>query len=124
MSKKQIARIISAAEQRADALRPLEPKLVLSPNLSLTAFGASITELRGKLADYSRMETDLESLRADLDARCRAIADISSRLLKSVHAQFGSNSEEYARAGGIRASDRRRPARREGAQERPVPPQA
>ena len=124
MSKKRMTDIINAAEQRANALRSLEPTLVLSPRLSLAAFGASITELRAKLATFGRMESELESQRVDLETKCRELADISGRILKSVQAQFGNNSDEYARAGGIRYSDRRRTVRREEAPERPAPPQA
>lgn len=114
MSKQRIIDILNAAENRAMALRSIAHKLDIGKGLSLEAFVAKIEALRAKLASYNNLDAQFDTLRADLQASGKDLADFSSRLLKAIQAQFGTDSEEYSIAGGIRTRDRRRAAKRDG----------
>ena len=126
MARQKTIEILNAADNRALALRPISHKLDISKSLSLDAYVAKSNALRAKLADYNNLNAQIDSLRTELQAQGEELADFSSRLLKAIQAQFGTDSEEYAIAGGIRPRDRRRATRRDdqGEEVTPTPPAA
>ena len=124
MARQRTIEILNTADNRALALRPIAHKLDISKSLSLDAYVAKSNALRAKLAAYNNLHAQIDSLRTELDDLGEELADFSSRLLKAIQAQFGTDSEEYAIAGGVRTRDRRRATRRdnEGEEVASAPP--
>lgn len=115
--------IIEKAGARAAALTSIDPKLVLSEDLSVPAYAAKITAAQNKLNAHNALIHSLDTSSTDLDLIEEDLADWTERMLKGVATRFGRKSDEYAKAGGTRKSEIRR-ARKSNITSLPAPKSA
>lgn len=104
--------ILENAAQRSSSLKAVSDKLDLGPGLSLASFDQAITDTRAKLDDYNQAVAVLDEKQNGLEASEKTLADLSSRMLAGVGAQYGKDSDEYEKAGGVRLSERTRAPRK------------
>ena len=102
---------LDRAQSRAAAISTILPAVELGGELSLTAYQAAIAEAQAKLNAYNGKLTDADTFRREFDSIERNLADITERMLAGVAAVYGKNSVEYAQAGGVKKSERKRPSR-------------
>jgi hypothetical protein len=87
--------------------------------LSLAQFQSKITELRNKRAQAETLRTQLTAIVNDANTLSDDLAELVTRARSGFRAVYGPDSTQYEQAGGTRASDRKRPARKP----RPATPQ-
>ena len=99
---------IDNARTRAATLASIGQPLDLGNGLTLEFLIRSIEAAAAKLANYNTKVSELNGLTNDLNAAEKDLAQLTSRMLAGVAAKFGRDSEEYAKAGGVRTSARSR----------------
>lgn len=81
-------------------------------DLTLAQFQAMTTDLRAKRDQTQQLRTQLTSLVNDTNAGGDAVSNIITRARSGFRAVFGPDSTQYEQAGGTRASERKRTARK------------
>ena len=99
---------ITNAQTRAAALASLGPKLDLGNDLTLEAYIKYIEAVSAMLTAYNTGLSELDGKANELSVAEKNLTDLTSRMLAAVAVKFGRDSEEYAKAGGVRISDRAR----------------
>ena len=69
-------------------------------------------KLAQTLSDIEQKELELTPLRNDRDGLANELKDICVRVRAGMKGYFGADSSEYEQAGGTRASERKKPARK------------
>jgi uncharacterized protein YciW len=110
-SKRNRSIILDRAQSRAAAIATIAETVELGGELTLAAYTASITEAQTKLNAYNTKLTDADTFRREFERIERNLADLSDRMLAGVGAVYGKNSDAYAKAGGVKKSERKRPSR-------------
>ncbi len=100
--------ILDRAATRAAAISTIAPTLELGGELTLAAYQTAIANTRTRLADYNTVLTSSDTSRREFEQLERGLADLSDRMLAGVGSVYGKNSAEYAKAGGVPKSERKR----------------
>ena len=100
--------VLDRAQSRAAAISTIAPALELGGELTLVSYQTAITSTRAKLADYNTVLTTSDTSRREFERLERGLADLSDRMLAGVGSVYGKNSVEYAKAGGVPKSERKR----------------
>jgi hypothetical protein len=108
---KRSSRLISRAEKRLAGLQSIDTRLDLGEGLTVETFNACIDSLRHKLEAYNRLLSTVDALRIEVKQAERTLGEMFEKALLLVAARYGKNSIEYAQAGGVRSSERKRPER-------------
>jgi hypothetical protein len=109
---KRSSRLISKAEKRLAGLKSINPRLDLGEGLSVETFTTCITDLRRKIKDYNQALSTIDALRIEVNQAEQTLGEVFEKALLLVAARYGKNSLEYAKAGGVRSTERKRPVRR------------
>lgn len=103
---------VDFAENRANALKSIDPALDLGNGLTLADYKTKTAALKTKNdkynSDLSVLDASLNSIQTDE----KALDDLSARMLAAVGAKYGKDSSEYEQAGGTRTSERKPPTRK------------
>jgi hypothetical protein len=110
-TKRNRSIVIDRAQSRAAAISTITPAVELGGELSLATYQTSIAEAQTQLNAYNTKLTDADTFRREFERIERNLADLSERMLAGVGAIYGKNSVEYAQAGGVKKSERKRPSR-------------
>jgi hypothetical protein len=81
-------------------------------DVTLAQLETMITELRTVRGQIETSRTELTQLVNQSQDKLAAIGNITTRARSGFRAFFGPDSSQYEQAGGIRASERKRPAPR------------
>ena len=81
-------------------------------DITLAQFKTKITELRDARDKTETLRTQLTAIVNEANARGDDLADLVTRARSGFRAFYGPDSTQYEQAGGTRASDRKRPARK------------
>ena len=112
---KRTSKILDKAGTRAAGLRSIGAQ-DFGNGVTSAAFEEAVADTRTRLDDYNQtlsLVDEKANLLADSE---KTLQDFSERILAGVAAKYGKNSNEYEKVGGIRKSDRKRPAARKKAQ--------
>lgn len=115
VKKKSICRPLDKAKVRLDGIQSIDTNLDLGVGLSAKGYTQKITGLQQKISTYNQTLSDVDELRSQIAEAEKDLSDYSEQILLGVAARFGKNSFEYEKAGGVRKSERKRPARRQTA---------
>ena len=110
--KKISSRPYKDACVRISRLRAIDDQLELGPNLTIVSYQQQIDQLSDKIGEYNSLLGLLDRLRSEIKIAETTLSDTSTQMLKAVAVQFGLDSLEYKQAGGVRKSERKRPARK------------
>ena len=99
------------AASRLAAMQTIDPVLDFGGGLSLVAYSAAIDDHRAKITTYNQQVAIADEKRASAKQSDKALIKLSSRFLSAVAARYGKDSEEYAKAGGTRTSEWRKPSK-------------
>jgi hypothetical protein len=99
------------AASRLAAMQTIEANLDLGGGLTLTAYSAAIDDGRAKITAYTQQSALAEEKRTLALEADKKLKQLSSRFLSAVAGRYGKDSEEYAKAGGTRTSERHKPKR-------------
>jgi hypothetical protein len=104
---KRGSRTLSLAEKRLAGLTAISVSLDLGNDLSSSRYAELIAAFRQKLAEYNTVLSVADALRLEVSALEKSLADLSEKMLVGVAHQYGKDSFEYARAGGVKKSERK-----------------
>ena len=109
--KKRVSPTLVKATTRSNKLAEIKPDLTLG-SLKLVDYQAKIKAAQELLDHYNGLLTqaDMESDR--FDNLEKELKDWNERMLSGVGTEYGKDSPEYEAAGGVRKSERKKPARK------------
>lgn len=108
---KRTSKALEKAAARANGLKAVGA-FDFGNGLNTAAFEQAVTDTRAKLDDYNQTLSLVDEKYNLLLAAEKSLQDLSERVLAGVAARYGKNSNEYELAGGVRKSERKRPASR------------
>lgn len=113
---KRTSVVAKQAATRAAGLSSISPTLDLGHGLTLSAYNSAIDAIinpsTGKLVAYNTTLSLADQQLNDLQAAEKALATMGDRMRMAVAAQYGKDSSEYEKAGGVRTSERKAPVRK------------
>jgi len=105
---RRTSNVIAKAIVRSNNIKSISPTLDLGGGLSVTAFDQLIAQAEAAQDDYNQTVAALDEKGNNLDALIRQTREMSARMLAGVGARHGRNSNEYEKAGGVRADEIKR----------------
>ena len=108
MRPKRKSPTITRAQQRHASLTSIDPQLDLGNDLTVPDYEVEIKGAATLLADYNKQLSMTDDAAKALATAESNLADLSDRMLKGVATKFGTNSREYAKAGGTPKSEIKR----------------
>ena len=109
---KRASKELKKAQDRANNLKSIDPKLDLGSGMTLAAYQAEIASLQANLEAYNNQLSALDAQANDLLAQEKAMAALSERMLDGVSLKYGKDSNAYEQAGGVRKSERKKSVRK------------
>jgi hypothetical protein len=120
VKRKTTSTALTKAEQRIVGFRAVDPEMNFGKDLNLKNYQASIDRTRQNMNAYNTALIAVEAAQKQLRDEEKQLAYLNEHLLLSVAAHYGTDSLEYKQSGGIRKSDRKRPARKAKAKEEAI----
>jgi len=112
MSRRKLtSKVITHAAERAAAMGTIDAALKLSEELTLANYKAAIKATQDKLDTYNASLATADANRDDFKTSEKALRALSERMLGGVGTNYGKDSLQYEKAGGVRKSLRKRPVR-------------
>ena len=105
---KRTSPIAEAAKLRLAGLKSIDAELDLGGDLTVASFEADIKGVEADVATYNTKLSDVDQFKNGLDTKENKLNDKYARILAAVGAHYGKNSDEYEKAGGTRASERKK----------------
>jgi hypothetical protein len=105
---KRTSAVSEAAKLRLAGLQSINPTLDLGGGLTVDSFKTDIDDLDADFNTYNKMLSDLDEFQNRLDKKEDSLNDKSTRFLAAVGARWTKDSDEYEKAGGTRASERKK----------------
>ncbi|MBV8857410.1 MAG: hypothetical protein JOZ02_10800 [Acidobacteria bacterium] len=111
---KRTSKILDKASARLAGLKDIGTQ-DFGNGMTSEGFEDAVADTRQKLADYNQALSAVDEKGNLLDDSEKYLKDFAERVLAGVAAKYGKNSNEYEKAGGVRKSERKRPAARKPA---------
>ena len=112
MRSKKFSKVLNKAVARSEALASVSSTLDLGKGLTLKAYASLIADARAVLEAYNASLGSTDGLGVDFATKEKAIRAMSERVLHGIAGSFGTDSDEYAKAGAVRKSARKHPTRK------------
>ena len=109
---KRSSTVLELARQRLAGLKKISPKPTFAAPLSEETYEAEIEGFSDDQNAYNGDVAALDEKANLLDVRERVLDDFNQRIFAGIRSQYGPDSNELELVGGVRRSDRKRPARR------------
>jgi hypothetical protein len=110
--QKKESPVVEKARQRLTALTSIDPELDLGNNLTVSAYQAQVAAAQEKLDIYNTLLSQVDDAYNAFQVSEKALRDLSERMMAGVASKYGKDSSQYEMAGGVRKSERKRPARK------------
>ena len=104
------SKLIVKAQARVDGLAAIDSKLDLGETISVAEGNARVAAAAKMLSDYNKVLNTADDLLNQLKAQEKDLRTWTSRALNGVKFKYGSDSSQYEMAGGVRQSERKKPA--------------
>jgi hypothetical protein len=98
--------------KRAAGIQSIAEELDFGNGITAPGYAKAIAELRQKLTHYNELLSLADQAGNAVRVCEREIRDYSERILLGVATRYGKDSDQYEMAGGVRKSERKRPARK------------
>ena len=110
--KKKTSKTIEDANVRLSSIKSIEKNLDLGNGVTAAGYENLIKEVKTLLDDYNTTLSTVD-VKANLyEAKEKELRDLHERVLISVAAKYGKNSDEYEQAGGVKKSERKKPTKK------------
>ncbi|MGB3768431.1 MAG: hypothetical protein WA947_17885 [Phormidesmis sp.] len=110
--QKRGSRTLDKAQRRLSSVRSIDAKLALDGGITAADYEKRIVELRTQIDAYNTTLSTVDELYNKIKLTEQQLSDYSERVLIGVAAKYGKNSNQYEMAGGVKKSERKRPARK------------
>ena len=108
--KKRVSPTLIKATTRANKLAEIKPDLAIG-SMTLANYQARVKAAQTALDHYNGLLTQADLASDQFDDLEKELKDLSERMLTGVATEYGKDSAEYEAAGGVRKSERKKPAR-------------
>lgn len=95
-----------------DGVQSIDQKLDAGGGFTAPGYQKMIAQLRTDISAYNTALSTVDALTNKVAETELQLAEYSERMLLGVAAKYGKDSHEYEMAGGVKKSDRKRPARK------------
>ncbi|RCJ41283.1 hypothetical protein A6770_09430 [Nostoc minutum NIES-26] len=109
--QKRASRVLEKAEFRSAGLKAIDSNMDFGNNCDLQNLTQSIEQLRTMIDAYNAALAVIDSSKTKIDEMEKSLSNLSDKLLRGVAFKYGTNSNEYEIAGGVRDSERIRKSR-------------
>lgn len=103
---------MNEAEQKLNGLRSINPTLDLSNNVSVAQGEILLGNAQDALSRYNEALAEADALLNLFNSEEAALRAFNKKVLPAVGLQFGTDSSEYEKVGGVRESERKKPVRK------------
>lgn len=110
--RKRTSRELEKAKRREAAVLSIDPNFDLGNGLTQTAYNSAIAAVEAENSAYNTLLSTLDEALNKVKASEKVLKDWSERILVGVAAKYGKDSDQYEMAGGVRKSERKKPARK------------
>ncbi len=110
--QKRSSAALDKAERRVAGLRSIDTQLDLGNSLTLDSFTTAVDKARSKLETYNTLLSTVDAAYNELLEAEKSLGSLTEHMLLGVASKYGKDSHEYEMAGGVRKSERKRPARK------------
>ncbi len=113
--QKRSSRVLDKAQRRLSGVRSINETLELTQKLTTQNYSEYVNSLNSKLNAYNQALSEIDALQIEVNEAEDFLAEYSEQMLMGIAAEFGKDSIEYEKAGGVRKRDRKRPTRKTAA---------
>jgi len=110
--QKRTSNVLAQAEKRAAGIQSIAEDLDFGNGITLQGYLEIIGAVRQDITHYNELLSLSDQAGNKVKAGERLIRDYSERILLGVATRYGKDRDEYEMAGGVRKSERKRPARK------------
>lgn len=103
---------MNEAEQKIAGMKSIDPVFDAGNGVTLAAGGTVLDEARVALEDYNMSLAAVDEKLNIFQNKDRAVRAFNKKVLPAVGLKYGTDSDEYEMAGGIRESERKKPVRK------------
>ncbi|MCU0440014.1 MAG: hypothetical protein MUC49_19175 [Raineya sp.] len=110
--QKKTSKIVESASVRLAGIKSIDKDLDLGNGATVKAYNSLIEETKKLLEDYNTVLSLVDEKLNLYQVKEKELKDLHERMLISVAAKYGKNSNEYEKAGGKKKSERKRPTKK------------
>lgn len=99
-------------EERIAGLKSINPTLDLENGVTVAELEAVLNEARAAIEDYNVSLAVTDEKQNVVNAKDKLVRAALKKILPAVGLRFGTDSDEYEKAGGVRESERKKPVRK------------
>ena len=103
--------VLETARQRLAGLKAILPQPDMGKALTIEGYETQIDGYSDRQDGYNSKLATLDDETNQLDDLEQQLTDLNQRVLAAIKAQYGPDSSEFEQVGGVRRSDRKKPAR-------------
>jgi len=103
--------VLETARQRLAGLKAIVPPPDMGKALTVEGVEADVKHYSDTQDSYNLKLATLDDDTNQLDDLEQGLNDLNQRVLAAIKAQYGPDSSEFELVGGVRRSDRKKPAR-------------
>lgn len=110
--KKKTSKTIDDANVRLSSIKSIAENLDLGNGVTAVGYENLINEVKTLLDDYNTTLSTVDAKANLYEAKEKELRDLHERVLISVAAKYGKDSNEYEKAGGVKKSERKKPTKK------------
>lgn len=100
------------ADQKIAGMKAIEPALALDNGVSVAEGERLRGNVQAKIDEYNTMLAQLDGKLNEINAENKILRAFNKKVLPAVGLRYGTDSDEYEKAGGVRDSERKKPVRK------------
>jgi hypothetical protein len=110
--QKKTSKIVESASVRLAGIKSIGKDLDLGNGITAKSYNELIEETKKLLEEYNTALSVVDEKLNLYQVKEKELKDLHERVLISVAAKYGKNSNEYEKAGGKKKSERKRPTKK------------
>jgi hypothetical protein len=110
--QKKTSKIVESASVRLAGIKSINQDLDLGNGVTAQSYNELIEETKKLLEEYNTALSVVDEKLNLYQVKEKELKDLHERVLISVAAKYGKNSNEYEKAGGKKKSERKRPTKK------------
>lgn len=107
-TRKTTTSALTDGEQKVAGLKAISPNLDLKKGVSVAEGETLIGNARTKLNEYNSLLAQLDAKLNEVNAADKDLRAFNKKVLPAVGVEYGTDSDEYEKVGGVRESERKK----------------
>ena len=99
-------------EERIAGLKSIDPALDLDNGVTVAAMEKVLDDARAAIEDYNMALAVTDEKQNVVGVKDKLVRASLKKILPAVGLKYGTDSDEYEKAGGVRESERKKPVRK------------